>query len=117
MRAGDDQRAALVRLLLDEVSDVDLVCYLARSGGDALLRDLFESVRDAEFLSVEDLLYNIRMVRQKKAEASSYPMLPVFQRLMKPSGQHAAIEINGLPLPHSRERPLGQHSPAIFRDC
>lgn len=109
MSAGDDQRSALVRVLLDEVSDVDLVCYLARSGGDALLRDLFESVRDAEFLSVDDLLFNIKLVRQKKQEASSYPMLPVFQRLMKPSGQHAPIEINGVPPSRAREWPLAQH--------
>jgi hypothetical protein len=109
MSTAEDQRAALVRLLLDEVSDVDLVCYLARSGGDALLRDLFESVRDVAFLSADDLLYNIKLLRQKKAEASSYPMHPVFQRLMNPPDRQSAIAINGTPPAQNGSLNLAQH--------
>lgn len=109
MSTAEDRRASLVRLLLDEASDVDLVCYLARSGGDALLRDLLESIRDIEFLSTEDLLYNINLLREKKAEASSYPMHSVFQRLMNPPGREPAIAINGVPPSENGKLNFAQH--------
>ena len=80
--SGAIEKQALVQTLVDEASDVDLVCYLARCGGEAALKDL-ESIRDAECLPIRDLLYNISVVRQKKSEAYVCPMRRVFQRLMR----------------------------------
>lgn len=77
-------KSDVIQSLLEEVSDVDLVCYLAHSGGAGSLKDLFESIRDAERLSLVDLEHNLAIVRQKKTEASSYPMYLVFHRLMRP---------------------------------
>jgi len=81
--SGATEKQALVQTLVDEASDVDFVCYLARSGGETALKDLLECIRDAECLSMRDLLYNIGMVRQKKSEAYACPMRRVFQRLMR----------------------------------
>lgn len=77
------EKNSLIEALLDEASDVDLVCYLARSGGDAALKDLLECMRDAESLSTDDLRHNLDVVRQKTAEAHACPMHRVFRRLMK----------------------------------
>jgi hypothetical protein len=85
VNAPADQKKSLVQTLVNEVSDVGLVCYLAHSGGQTLLKDLFECIRDAESLSLDDLLYNISIVRQKKIEASKYPMYLVFRSLMNPN--------------------------------
>jgi hypothetical protein len=84
MNMATERQKALVQTLLEEASDVDLVCYLARSGGETALKDLLECVRDAESLSTDDLLHNIGVVRQKKIEAHACPMHRVFRRLMKP---------------------------------
>jgi hypothetical protein len=81
--SGVIERQSLVQTLVDEASDVDLVCYLVRSGGEAALKDLLECIRDAECLTINDLLYNIGIVRQKKSEASVWPMRHAFQRLMR----------------------------------
>ena len=81
--SGAIEKQALVQTLVDEASDVDLVCYLARSGGETALKDLLECIRDAECLPISDLLYNIGVVRQKKNEAYVCPMHRVFQRLMR----------------------------------
>jgi hypothetical protein len=81
--SGAIEKQALVQALIDQASDVDLVCYLARSGGESALKDLFECIRDAECLSTNDLLYNIGVIRQKKSEAYACPMRRVFQRLMR----------------------------------
>jgi hypothetical protein len=85
-----DERKRLIETLVDEASDVDLVCYLAHSGGATLLKDFLECIVDAEFLSVDDLLHNIGIVRQKKSEAFDDPLYQVFQRLMKSEG-HGVI--------------------------
>jgi hypothetical protein len=77
-------KQTLVQMLIDEASDVDLVCYLAHSGGAASLQDLLECIRDAESLPVDDLLHNIAIVRKKKVEASACPMSRIFRRLMRP---------------------------------
>lgn len=82
------EKSSLVQILIEEVSDVDLVCYLAHCGGSPVLKDLFECVRDADGLSIEALVYNIDLVRKKKEEARGSPLLRVFQRLMR-SGTHA----------------------------
>ena len=81
--SGAIEKQVLVQTLVDEASDVDLVCYLARSGGDTALKDLFECIRDAESLPISDLLYNIDVIRQKKSEAYVCPMRRVFQRLTR----------------------------------
>ena len=47
------EKQVLVQTLVDEASDIDLVCYLARSGGETALKDLLECIRDAEGLSLE----------------------------------------------------------------
>lgn len=86
-------KAELISSLLEEVSDVDLVCYLAHSGGARSLRDLFESIRDADLLSLEALEHNLAVVRQKKTEASSYPMYLVFHRLMRPYNEGVSSEV------------------------
>jgi hypothetical protein len=83
MSAAMKEKKSLVQTLVDEASDVDLVCYLVRSSGVTALKDLFECVRDAESLSADDLLYNINLVRQKKIEACACPLHPVLQRLMR----------------------------------
>jgi hypothetical protein len=83
MNAVMREKKSLVRTLIDEASDVDLVCYLARSGGETALKDLLECVRDAEGLSKEDLLHNISVVRQKKTEAYACPMYRVLRRLIR----------------------------------
>ena len=83
MTAAADEKTFLIQTLLDEASDVDLVCYLAHSGGATAMKDLLESVRDADSLSNEDLMHNIGVVRQKKDEARACPMHRVFRRLMK----------------------------------
>jgi hypothetical protein len=82
MNAATEQKA-LVQTLVDEASDVDLVCYLAHSGGEIALKDFLECIRDAETLSIDDLLHNIGVVRQKKTEAYACPMHRVFRRLMR----------------------------------
>jgi hypothetical protein len=79
-----EERKRLIDTLIDEASDVDLVCYLAHSGGASLLKDFLQCIRDAEFLSVDDLLHNIGTVRQKKSEALADPLYQVFHRLMNP---------------------------------
>jgi hypothetical protein len=81
--SGAIERRSLIKMLIDEASDVDLVCYLARSGGGAALRDLLECVCDAEALPIDDLLYNVDVLRRKKSEAYLCPMRRVFQRLMR----------------------------------
>ena len=81
--SGTLEKRVLVQTLLDEASDVDLVCYLAHSGGETALKDLLECIRDAEWLRVEDLLHNIDIVRQKKSEAQVSPMHRVFRRLTR----------------------------------
>jgi hypothetical protein len=73
---------ALVQMLLDEASDAELIFYLARSDGPRALKDLLECIRDAEQLSIDDLWYNIGIVREKKREAQLCPMNRVFRRLM-----------------------------------
>jgi hypothetical protein len=78
------EKQVLVQTLVDEASDIDLVCYLARSGGETALKDLLECIRDAEGLSLDDLLYNIDLIRRKKNEAYGSPMRRVFQRLTRP---------------------------------
>jgi hypothetical protein len=83
MTVAADEKTFLIQTLLDEASDVDLVCYLAHSGGATAMKDLLESVRDADSLSNEDLMHNIGVVRQKKNEARACPMHRVFRRLMK----------------------------------
>lgn len=83
MTVGLEKRS-LVRTLVEEASDVDFICYLARSGGEAALKDLLECIRDAECLSTNDIAYNIKIVRKKKIEAHQCPMRFVFQRLMRP---------------------------------
>jgi hypothetical protein len=101
--AATSEKASLVQALVDEASDVDLVCYLAHSGGTTALKDLLECVRDADDLSVEDLHYNVSLVRQKKSEALECPMYRVFRRLMR----------SDAPLPVIAGMPLGhQSSPA-----
>jgi hypothetical protein len=82
MSAAAADRDALVQILLDEASDADLIFYLARSDGVHALKDLLECIRDAEQLSIEDLWYNIGVVRKKKRNAQMYPMNRVFRRLM-----------------------------------
>lgn len=72
----------LIDALLDQVCDVDLISHFAQYEGEAGLRDLIEVVRDAEFLSEEDLLYNLDVLKKKKAEADSNPMRPVIHRLL-----------------------------------
>ena len=89
MNTAAEERKRLIETLIDEASDVDLVCYLAHSGGPALLKDFLQSIRDAEFLSVDDLLHNIAILRQKKSEALGDPLYQVFHRLMKPEGNGA----------------------------
>lgn len=84
MTAASTETNSLITQLIDEASDVDLVCYLAHSGGPDLLKDLFECIRDARSLSVDDLLYNIDILQQKKVEASLHPMGRVVRRLMQP---------------------------------
>lgn len=84
MNAASAGKQSLIQTLLDEASDVDLVCYLAHSGGSELLKELFECLRDAEGLSEEDLSYNVDLLRQKKIEAHANPMRPVIRRLMRP---------------------------------
>jgi hypothetical protein len=98
MTAAAEQKKTLVQTLVDEASDVDLVCYLARSGGEIALKDLLECVRDAERLSVDDLLYNISVVRTKKTEAYACPMHRVFRRLMIPMAANVPNE-NGFSQP------------------
>jgi hypothetical protein len=80
---GAIERRSLVQTLVDEASDVDLVCYLVHSGGEAALKDLLECIRDAECLPINDLLYNIGIVRQKKRETTVWPMRDAFQRLIR----------------------------------
>ena len=100
MSAATNEKALLVQTLVDEASDVDLVCYLAHSGGMPALKDLLECVRDADGLSVEDLHYNVSLVRQKKSEALECPMYRVFRRLMR----------SDAPLPVIAGMPLGNGS-------
>jgi hypothetical protein len=78
-----EERKRLIGTLIDEASDVDLVCYLAHSGGATLLKDFLQCIRDAEVLPVDDLLHNIAIVRRKKREAFADPLYQVFHRLMK----------------------------------
>jgi hypothetical protein len=80
------QKKELIEALLDEVSDIVLICYVAYSGGANRLRDLFEALKDAEGLPIEDLRYNLEIARQKKGEAYRDPMRPVFERLMRIDG-------------------------------
>jgi hypothetical protein len=91
--SNESQKEELVEALLDEVSDIVLICYLAYSCGEKGLRDLFEALKDGEALSIEDLRYNLEIVRQKKGEAYRDPMRPVFERLMRlDGGQGFAID-------------------------
>lgn len=83
MNAATDEKTSLIQTLVDEASDLDLVCYLAHSGGATALKDLLECIRDADALSTEDLLYNIGVVKQKKNEACGCAMHRVFRRLMR----------------------------------
>jgi hypothetical protein len=85
MNEATKEMKSLVQTLVDEASDVDLVCYIARSGGSAALKDLLECVLSAESLSADDLLHNICVVRQKKSEMLAWPLHHVFRRLMRPS--------------------------------
>lgn len=98
MSAPSNDRELLIDTLVEEASDVDLVCYLAHSGGRELLKDLFECIRDAKALSKEDLLYNIGMLKQKKVEAHQSPMQPVLRRLMRPDEvvPHDVSTISGI---------------------
>ncbi len=89
MNTAAEERKRLIETLIDEASDVDLVCYLAHSGGATLVKDFLQCIRDVEFLSVDDLLHNIAIVRQKKSEASADPLYQVFHRLMNPEGNGA----------------------------
>lgn len=73
MSAAAVDRNALVQILLDEASDADLI---------HALKDLLECIRDPEQLSIEDLWYNIGVVRKKKRDAQMCPMNRVFRRLM-----------------------------------
>jgi hypothetical protein len=82
MSAVAVDKNALVQVLLDEASDADLMFYLARADGLHALKDLLECIRDAEQLSIEDLWYNIGVVRKKKRDARMCPMNRVFRRLM-----------------------------------
>lgn len=83
MNAPTDDKPSLIQTLVDEASDLDLVCYLVHSGGVTVLQDLLECIRDADDLSIGDLHYNIAVVRQMKSRASASPMHRIFRRLMK----------------------------------
>jgi hypothetical protein len=83
MHVEQSDKSSLVQVLVEEASNVDLICHLAHTGGSEALRDLLECVRDAEFLSTDALLYNISVVRQKTAEAHACPMNRVFGGLMR----------------------------------
>ncbi len=65
-----DERKCLIETLIDEASDVDLVCYLAHSGGATLLKDFLQCVRDAEFLPVDDLPAFIAKLRDQTGVAA-----------------------------------------------
>jgi hypothetical protein len=99
MDIDKDERMTLVQTIINEASNIDLLFYLARTDGEAAVRDLMECIRDVEKLDVTDLLYNISVLRQKKAEAHGCHMVPVFRRLLKSdSVSLVAPEFSGEPI-------------------
>ena len=81
MAPSNRQRKLLIEALIREASDVDLICYLARTEGPSVVQDLLECIADAHALSEEDLFYNLQVVLQKKREASARPMAKAPHRL------------------------------------
>jgi hypothetical protein len=91
MAVASAETEVLITRLIAEASDVDLMRYLGQTGGSALLRDLLECVRDARFLSADDLRHNIAILRQKKVEAASNPAGMIAKGLMPTAGSDEGL--------------------------
>ena len=61
MTGSNRERQLLIESLIREASDVDLICYLARTEGPSVVQELLEAVADAHALSEEDLLFNLQV--------------------------------------------------------
>jgi hypothetical protein len=84
MATPDQEKRILLKMLIAEAGDVDLICYLARTEGPEVVRDLLESIADAHALPAEDVLHSLRIVREKKMEASGHPVFAALHRLLHP---------------------------------
>lgn len=78
-------KETLLQRLITEASDVDLICYLVRTEGSAVVQDLLECIADGRLLSIRDIVHNLDVVRKKKAEAHGHPMFPALHRLLHAS--------------------------------
>lgn len=81
MTSSNREKTLLIEALIREASDVDLICYLARTQGPAVVQDLLECIADAHALSEEDLFHNLQVVLKKKREASADPTAKALHRL------------------------------------
>ena len=81
MAPPNRERTLLIEALIREASDVDLICYLARTGGPSVVQDLLEAIADAHSLSEDDLFFNLQLVLEKKREAAAHPMAKALHRL------------------------------------
>lgn len=102
MTSSNREKTLLIEALIREASDVDLICYLARTEGRAVVQDLMECIADAHSMSEENIFHNLQVVLKKKREASAHPMSQALRRLttVQPQPRAAKPLANGTAAVH-----------------